>query len=210
MTPERERQLRKAAANRQFDLAVILENVHDPHNLSAVVRTCDSVGIGEVYVLYTDPRLQNKKMMVGKKSSSGARKWVSVIRYHDVDTCIRDVKSKYQRIFGTHIGPKVKNACYDMDFVGPCALAFGNEHRGLSKEVIQNCDQLFMIPQVGLVQSLNISVACAIALYETFRQRITEGKYHRAKDDPLTTKAYQEYVDRMKSGESGRLIEPRF
>ena len=89
MTPEREEKFEKVVAQRQFDLTVILENVHDPHNIGAVLRSCDSVGIREIFVLYTDDKLTEEKLTIGKKSSSGARKWVDVHYFTDVEKCFK-------------------------------------------------------------------------------------------------------------------------
>ena len=176
MTPERQEKFEKVVAQRQFNLTVILENVHDPHNIGAVLRTCDSVGIREIYVLYTDEALTEENLVVGKRSSSGARKWVDVHYFEDVNTCFEVVKMKYKQVFCTHLSHDSKSL-YDLDLSQSVALLFGNEHDGVSETALSFCDGNFIIPQMGMVQSLNISVACAVTLYEAARQRIEKGYF---------------------------------
>jgi tRNA (guanosine-2'-O-)-methyltransferase len=167
MTTEREEKLNRVAMNRRFDVTVILENVHDPHNISAVLRSCDAVGIAEVYVI--DDVKYSKR--VGKKSSSSANKWVDVHSYTTVDECLLVVKQKYDKILCTHLNAEATDL-YNNDFSkGSIALVFGNEHEGVSLELLSKCDGNIFIPQIGMISSLNISVACAVSVYEVFRQR---------------------------------------
>ena len=176
MTPERTEKFEKVVGQRQFNLTVILENVHDPHNIGAVLRTCDSVGIHEIYALYTNDEISEENLIIGKKSSSGARKWVDVHHYTNVEKCFKDVKIKYKKVFCTHLAHDSKNL-YDLDLSGSVALLFGNEHSGVSEASLKHCDGNFIIPQMGMVKSLNISVACAVSLYEAARQRTEKGYY---------------------------------
>ncbi len=176
MTPERTAKFRQVAARRQPDLTVILENVHDPHNISAVLRSCDSVGIREIFVLYTDPGLDEDRLELGKRSSAGARKWVDVHFYTDAGACFERVRRHYSRILSTHLDEEAVSL-YDLDLTAPVALLFGNERDGVSEEALAYSDGNFTIPQVGMSASLNISVACAVTLYEAFRQRWRQGRY---------------------------------
>lgn len=176
MTPERESKFRKVASRRQPNLTVILENVHDPHNVGAVLRTCDSVGIKEIFVLYSEPKLNRERLELGKQSSSGARRWVDVHFYTDTKTCFQHVRQKYQFIYSTHLSDNAADL-YELDLSASVALLFGNEHDGLSQEALSYSDRNFLIPQMGMVESLNISVACAVTLYEAFRQRNNKGFY---------------------------------
>jgi len=173
---ERLQKIRKVAARRQLDLTVVLENVHDPHNISAVIRTCDAVGVAEIYVLYTDPRLQELDFSIGKKSSGGSGRWVQIHRFLNHSECFETVRSRYQSVVGTSLIPPSTDL-YSVDLNESVAIVFGNEHDGLSQATLQVLDQSMSIPQVGMVQSLNISVACAVTLYEAFRQRWSVGKY---------------------------------
>ncbi len=176
ITEERIKKLKHLAANRQRDLTVVLENIYDPHNLGAILRTCDSVGVAEVYALYTIESPDVLQKIAGHKSSSGSKKWVDVIVFNNAEACFKEVRKTYKKIYGTHLGVD-SIGLYDLDLADSVALVFGNEHRGMSEEVLSLVDGNFIIPQVGLTQSLNISVACAVSLYEAKRQRIRKGKY---------------------------------
>ncbi len=174
MTPEREAKVRNVLNRRQSDLTVILENVFDPHNISAVMRTCDAVGIQDVYVLNTKiPR--HKKF--GSKSSSSALGWLSIYQFDDAEACFAAVRQSCDHIYATHLGTQ-SVSLYDIDFTQKTALVFGNEHAGVTDEALAFCDGNFIIPQFGMVQSLNISVACAVSLYEGLRQRERAGFYN--------------------------------
>ena len=177
MTPERRDRLLAVLNKRQNDLTVVLENVFDPHNISAVMRTCDAVGIQEVYVLNTKiPR--HKKW--GAKSSSSAAKWLTVKQFTDAPACFEVLRSKYSRILTTHLCPGASQL-YDLDLTEKVALVFGNEHSGVSDEIREMADGNFIIPQMGIIRSLNISVACAVTLYEAYRQKEEAGHYAKPK-----------------------------
>jgi tRNA (guanosine-2'-O-)-methyltransferase len=176
MTPERRQKLLAVISKRQNDLAVVLENVFDPHNVSAIMRTCDAVGVQELYVVNTRIPLHKK---YGFKSSRSANKWVTVHQYSDAAECFAEVKKYYATILTTRLSHDAVGL-YDMNFIGSIALVFGNEVYGVSDEVQQYADGSFVIPQVGMIESLNISVACAVTLYEVFRQRSLAGHYEQA------------------------------
>jgi len=194
ITPERDARFKQVAARRQENLTVILENVHDPHNIGAVMRSCDAVGIGELFVVYTEERLI-KRGLVGSSSSSGTKKWVKVRYFESLDECMSAVKKKYKSIYATHLGEQSINL-HSMDLTQSTALLFGNEHDGVSKEALTHCDGNFVIPQFGMVQSLNISVACAVSLYEALRQRDVAQLYNNAFDEnnPMHKNLYDDYV----------------
>lgn len=175
MTPERREKLISVLKQRQSDLTVVLENVQDPHNISAVMRTCDAVGVQEIYVLNTKiPR--HKKF--GPRSSSSAAKWLTIHQFENVGECFAELRKSYSTILTTHLDNKTRDL-YEIDFTKSTALVFGNEHGGLSEEVLQYSDGNFIIPQAGIIRSLNISVACAVTLYEAFRQKRAVGHYQR-------------------------------
>lgn len=173
MTDERRQKIKEVLCKRQNNLAVVLENVFDPHNISAVMRSCDAVGVQEVYVLNTHiPR--HKKW--GVRSSSSAHKWLTIHQYEDADECFIALRKKFEIILTTHLSSDAVSL-YDTDLTGKMALVFGNEHDGVSEEVRNLANGNFIIPQVGMIRSLNISVACAVSLYEAFRQKQLAGHY---------------------------------
>ncbi len=175
MTPERTQRLNDVLSKRQLNLTVVLENVADPHNISAVMRTCDAVGIQEIYILNTIiPR--HKKW--GAKSSSSASKWLTIHQFTDITSCFEALRKKYNKIYTTHLSHDAVNL-YDMNLTEKVALIFGNEHSGVSNELIGLADGNFIIPQVGIIKSLNISVACAVSLYEAHRQKSIAGHYNQ-------------------------------
>ncbi|HEY4150981.1 MAG TPA: RNA methyltransferase [Chitinophagaceae bacterium] len=180
MTPERHERLLSVLNKRQGDLAVVLENVSDPHNISAVMRTCDAVGIQDVYVLNTKiPR--HKKW--GAKSSSSAAKWLTIHQYTDAQECFAALRKSYSRILTTHLSSDALSL-HDIDFTQSIALVFGNEHSGVSDEIRALADGNFIIPQMGIIRSLNISVACAVTVYEAMRQKTAAGHYARRSLEP--------------------------
>jgi len=177
MTPERRQKLLSVLHKRQNDLTVVLENVFDPHNISAFMRSCDAVGIQEVYVLNNRIPLHKKW---GARSSSSAAKWLSIHQYEDATECFNELRRKYSRILTTHLS-KAASDLYSLNLTQSVALVFGNEHSGVSEEIIKLADGNFVIPQSGIIRSLNISVACAVTLYEAFRQKRNAGHYDQAK-----------------------------
>jgi tRNA (guanosine-2'-O-)-methyltransferase len=182
MTPQRRERLLSVLRKRQPDLTVVLENVFDPHNISAVMRTCDAVGIQEVYVL-TNKIPRHKKW--GARSSSSAAKWLTVHQYEDAQQCFTDIRKKYAKIYTTHLSSDAVSL-YEINFTGSVALVFGNEHNGVSEEIRTMADGNFLIPQMGIIQSLNISVACAVSIYEALRQKTNAGHYRQQRLDDST------------------------
>lgn len=175
MTPERREKLTNVLAKRQPDITVVLENVFDPHNISAVMRTCDAIGVQDIFIL-TNRIPRHKKW--GSRSSSSAAKWLTIHQYEDAERCFTELRKRYSRILTTHLSSDAVSL-HDIDFTESIALVFGNEHSGVSDEIRAMADGNFIIPQVGIIRSLNISVACAVTLYEAFRQKNNAGHYHR-------------------------------
>lgn len=175
MTTERREKLLKVLNQRQSDLAVVMENVQDPHNISAVMRTCDAVGIQDIYILNTKIPRHEK---FGAKSSSSALKWLTIHEFDNNEKCFETLRKHYQSILTTHLSGDAKSV-YEIDFTRSTALVFGNEHDGVSDEVRNLADGNFIIPQMGIIQSLNISVACAVSIYEAYRQKSNAGQFHQ-------------------------------
>ena len=175
---------------RQDDITVVLENVYDPHNISAVMRTCDAVGVQEIFILNTKiPR--HKKW--GAKSSSSAAKWLTVHQFDDAGQCFSSLRKRYSSILTTYLGND-SIGLHQLDLTKSIALVFGNEHSGVSDEIRQLADGNFVIPQAGIIRSLNISVACAVTLYEAYRQKILAGHYeHKKLDDARYNELLKEW-----------------
>ena len=142
-------------------------------NVSAVLRTCDAVGIQDVYVLTTKiPR--HKKW--GYRSSSSALKWLTIHEFDHLENCVTALRKNFNTILTTHLSSDAVSL-HDLNLMEDVALVFGNEHSGVTDELIDLCDGNFIIPQVGIIKSLNISVACAVSVYEAFRQKNIAGHY---------------------------------
>jgi tRNA (guanosine-2'-O-)-methyltransferase len=195
MTPERFNKLNEVLQKRQPDLTVVLENVFDPHNISAVMRTCDAVGIQEIFIL--NNRIPRHKKW-GARSSSSAAKWLTIHQFEDPAACFQELRLRYDKILTTHLSSDA-SSLYELDLTQRVALVFGNEHSGVSEEIRALADGNFIIPQAGIIQSLNISVACAVTLYEAYRQKELAGHYHRNDlDHPLKQQVQKEWeIDQL-------------
>jgi tRNA (guanosine-2'-O-)-methyltransferase len=168
--------LRSIALTRQPDIAVCMENVQDFQNFGAILRSCDATGVMQAYALQHREDLIHVDFILGKRSSMGTRKWVSCHVYNDMQQCVNAMKEKYIRILGAIPG-EGSVSLFDLDLTQPFVLVFGNEREGLSDEFTKHCSETFYIPQSGMIDSLNLSVACGVALYEAYRQRTLKGMY---------------------------------
>lgn len=180
MSPKRIKRFKEVINKRQKDLTVILEDVHDGHNISAILRTCDSIGVQDVYVIFTDDisycKIAEGVSPLGKRSSGNALKWLDVHYFNTTEACFEAVRQKYDYVFCTHLNEEAKSL-YELDCTKSVALLFGNERCGVSQTALSLSDGNFEIPQIGLTQSLNVSVACAVSLYEAYRQRAAANMY---------------------------------
>lgn len=187
-TTRRQERVRNVLARRQTTLTVVLEDVHDPHNASAVLRSCDGVGVLDVHLVYVHE--QPPKRSFARTTSASAAKWVRT-HYHDtIDDCYAELRAQGFAIYATALGREAVEL-YDLDLARPSALVFGNEHRGVSEAAVAGADATVFIPMQGMVESLNISVACAVSLYEAMRQRIAAGMYDRPELDAATLEALE-------------------
>ncbi len=177
MTPERQKRLTSVLYKRQFDLTVVLENVFDPHNVSAVMRTCDAVGIQDVFIL-NDRIPPHKKW--GYRSSSTAAEWLNIHQFTNGDECFTELRKRYVKIYAAYLSTDAI-PLHQLNLTESIALVFGNETFGVSEEITKLVDGYFIIPQVGIIKSLNISVACAVTLYEAYRQKQIAGHYDEPK-----------------------------
>lgn len=173
-TSRRVERIVEVLSRRQPDLTVVLENVHDPHNIGAVLRSCDAVGILAVHTIYT---IEERPDRAYARSTSGsASKWIDVHHHESVEACYEALRATGHRIIVTAL-TDASLGLYETDFTAPTALVFGNEKRGVSEEAVTMADQSMVIPMMGMVESLNISVACAVTVFEAFRQRRQAGLY---------------------------------
>lgn len=175
MTSERKDKLERVLNHRQSSLTVVLENIEDPRNISAVMRSCDAVGIQDVYLINDRP---SRDRNWGFKSGRSAEKWVTLHHFEDVASCVKVLREQYRQLLTTRLSDDAVSV-YQVDFTVPTALIFGNERKGVSDELAALSDGNIIIPMAGMLQSLNISVACAVCIYEAFRQKQVAGHYNQ-------------------------------
>jgi tRNA (guanosine-2'-O-)-methyltransferase len=180
-TEKRLEKITRVVSSRQHSLTVVMENIHDPHNVSAIFRTCDAVGIPKVNLIYNFESFPR----IGKKSSASAFKWVEKDKYKSVESCYQELKNQGFKIFASSLTDHSKSL-YELNLTQKAAIVVGNEHRGVSDEAAKFADEVFLIPQYGMVQSLNVSVATAVILYEAMRQRLEKGMYSKSELDKET------------------------
>ncbi len=171
-TDERLQKIISTATARQFSLHMVMENIHDPHNVSAIFRTCDAVGVPKISLLYTFESFPR----ISKTSSSSANKWIDVEKFTDTGKCYDQLRSQGFKVYASMLNKNAVNI-YDIDLTQKVALVFGNEKRGVSSEAEKLADETFYIPMRGMIQSLNVSVAAAVTLYEAQRQRVIKEMY---------------------------------
>ena len=190
MTERRREKFLSVLQHRQPDVTLVMEDIHDPHNVSAVLRTADAVGLLEVQLVYDKEAFPK----LGKKSSASAVKWVQRRKFTSIKECYDQLHEEEFTIYATQIGAKSKSI-YDIDCTKKIAFVFGNEHRGVSKEAAKLADRLIEIPMMGMIQSLNVSVACAVTLYEALRQRSVAGMYDTSSmPDAVIKKLFDEWM----------------
>ncbi|MBN1448098.1 MAG: RNA methyltransferase [Bacteroidetes bacterium] len=175
ITERRRARLESVLRRRQTGLTIVLENIWDPHNVSAILRSADAVGILTVYLLYTIESAPNLSRH-GKQSSASAKKWLDVRLFHDVDACFSELRQNGFAIYASHL-TEHSAGLHEIDFTRKTAIILGNEHRGVSPEACERSDGIYYIPMMGMVESLNVSVAAAVSLYEALRQRTDAGLY---------------------------------
>ena len=180
MTPERVTRLDEVLAQRQPDLTVFAENLHKPKNFSAMVRNCDAVGINEMHVSPGEDDLRKHW-----KTSQGAEKWMYIKAHDSTESACQHLKSNGFQLVAAHLSDAAISF-RDVDYTQPIALVLGSELFGVSDQTLSYVDQQINIPMMGVTQSLNVSVACAIVLYEAQRQRQDAGMYDHCRLDDET------------------------
>lgn len=170
MTPTRQKKIQAVMKHRQPTLVVVLENIDDPHNVGAILRSCDAFGVGEVYLLYTGDHRAPLMRELKSKSAASAAKWLRITRYSSCSKLITELKKKKFHILTTGLGVQSVDM-RQADMTRPIAIVLGNEHEGVSSVLLKKADVNVRIPMFGFVQSFNVSVAAALLLYEAVRQR---------------------------------------
>jgi tRNA (guanosine-2'-O-)-methyltransferase len=186
MTERRKAKIEKVLCQRQKGLTLVMDNVWDPHNVSAIYRSCDAFGVPEVHLYYT----QCAFPQLSRKTSASAFKWVDTIRHSHKEEMMACLKSQGMQVLATSCSP-ISRPLTEYDFTRPTAIIMGNEHAGVSPELVPLVDGEVYIPMYGMVQSFNVSVASALMLSEASRQRALAGMY----DSKLWTQ--EEYEQRL-------------
>ncbi len=187
MTPERFQTLRAALARRQPDLTVLADDVHKPHNIAALMRTCDAVGVFEINAVGSDSSFRRSRHISG-----GAGPRVGVRSHRSLIPAISSLQAEGFQVVAAHLTET--SADYRaVDYTRPTALLLGSELRGVSPEAAARVDCHASLPMRGLATSLNVSVAAALFLYEAARQRETAGLYATCR---LTAEQYSQTLFR--------------
>lgn len=176
MTPERFERIQSVLKARQTDLTICMEQVHKPNNISAIIRTADAIGIHQVHAIWP----KNSKMRTLGHTSAGARNWIELTTHDTSEEAFNALKNQGMQIICTALSPTAVDF-RDIDYTLPTALILGQEKEGISAKAMAMSDKLISIPMQGMVQSLNVSVACAVILYEAQRQRQQANMYNKNK-----------------------------
>jgi tRNA (guanosine-2'-O-)-methyltransferase len=183
VTPERFARLKAVLDRRQPDLTVLAEDVHKAHNISAVLRSCDAVGVAEIHVVSPGGEFYRHHMVSG-----GSRKWVQVRPHRSMDTAVHALHARGFQVLAAHFSAAARDY-RDVDYTRPTAILVGAERTGVSAHAAALADGHILVPMRGMVSSLNVSVATAVILYEAARQRDVAGLYAHCRFDAETYRA---------------------
>ena len=178
MTPERFSRLRAALARRQPDLTVLMDSVNKSHNVSAILRTSDAVGLRRVHAISTTAEMRRHHMVAG-----GANRWVDVVLHRSTEVAVAALREQGFRFIAAHAGAGARDF-RDVDYTRKTALIVGAELIGLSAQALAAADELVAISMHGLGMSLNVSVAAGAILLEAERQRRAAGMYDQCRLSP--------------------------
>jgi len=154
----RRARLDAVAAGRLAGIVVVLEDLHDPHNGAAALRSCEAMGIGEVHVIQKGERFR-----ASPKVTQGCDKWLDVVPQSHTEPCLADLKRRGYRLYAAV--PGAARPLEELDPLEPACFVMGNEHAGLTAEARAFCDTEFAIPLYGFSESVNLSVATALVVY---------------------------------------------
>lgn len=177
LSQQRLEKIINVATHRQAGLMLVMEDVHNPHNLAAIARSCDAFGIQQIAFTMEDEDLFDP-IEVGKISSATASKWLDYrIFENGTHDALTTLKNEGWHIMATWVNPEAKSL-HEIEFAqyDKLALLLGNEHSGISKTAIELADSYMYIPMAGMIPSFNVSVAAALSLFEITRQRLASEK----------------------------------
>ncbi|WP_338408731.1 RNA methyltransferase [uncultured Flavobacterium sp.] len=180
LTENRKKKFLKVLQNRTKHFTIVVEDIFQMHNASAVMRSCEIFGIQELNVIE-----QRYGKSIDKEIAMGAQKWVDISAFDSVSSCLKTLKNKGYQIIAT---TPHENDCLldDFDISKPSALFFGTERDGLSEEILKNADGFLKIPMVGFTESLNISVSAAIIIQNLMnRLRNSDIDWHLSEEEIL-------------------------
>lgn len=191
MTPERLARIRAVLDKRQPDLTVLMERVHKPHNFSAILRSCDAVGVLEAHAIPAKHGIPNLEEAEGlslegktfNETSGSAAKWVGLQLHADTASAFAHLRSQGFQVLAAHFSERAVDY-READYTRPTCILLGTEKWGVSPEAAELADAHILIPMMGMVQSLNVSVAAAVILFEAQRQRLQAGFYERVRLAP--------------------------
>ncbi len=173
MNEKRYQRICEMLARRQPDLTVCMEQVHTPHNVSAIIRTADAIGAHEVHAVWAD-----SKARPGLSAAAGSSSWVKLKTHATIGDAVAHLKGSGMQILATHLSDKAVDF-REIDYTKPTCILMGQEKTGITQDALDLADRQIIIPMIGMVQSLNVSVASALILYEAQRQRQNAGMYQR-------------------------------
>lgn len=174
MSPERFARIKDTLNKRQLDLTVVMEQVHKSHNFAAIVRSCEAVGVATAHA--STPEGELAKHI---HTAAGSSKWVDVHVHEHINTPLNTLREQGYQLLAAHLDDNAVDF-RTIDYTQPTAIVMGSELHGISDPTAQAVDQSIIIPMMGLTESLNVSVATALILFEAQRQRQNAGRYDKS------------------------------
>lgn len=174
LTPQRQARLSRAAEQRTNYIRLVIQDIHNPHNVSACLRTAEAFGILNVDVVNLHEKFRVSSVARGVES------WLKIRKWNNIADCVADLKKSGYKLAGG-FPEQTSLPLAGLPLGGPLAVIFGNEHDGVDQDWLPHIDYKFTIPMRGLVESLNISVSCGISLYEITRRaqlEVSPTTYH--------------------------------
>lgn len=199
-------------SKKQPDLQVMLDNLHSSQNLSAIIRSADAVGVLDIYYATKE----DASLRIHKTITQGAHRWTHRYRMHDDHkvSFIKEKKTQGFQVVVTHLEEQAVSF-REIDYTKPTLLVMGNEKEGVSSEIVKLADEIIIIPMQGMVQSLNVSVATGLILYEAQRQRELSGRYNASsltsekKEEIKAAWVYRDTIMRKSKGQIPIILEEK-